>query len=83
MGPGIGQARIHIPFSTVLKKSVGFFIINIFLVIKMLSKLKSGKCWARLASVHYNMQTDLDEIIRLHLRRMKLANIQNPMERGL
>ena len=51
--------------------------------MKMLSKLKSGKCWARLASVHYNMQTDLDEIIRLHLRRMKLANIQNPMERGL
>ena len=38
------------PVSTVLPKSVGFFIINIFLVIKMLSKLKSGKCWTRLAS---------------------------------
>ena len=53
----------------------------------MLFKLKSGKCWACLASVHYNMQTDLDEIIRrfarLHLRRMELANIQNPMEGGL
>ena len=53
----------------------------------MLSKLKSGKCWTRLASYHYNMETDLDEIMqrfaRLHLRRMELANIQNPMERGL
>ena len=51
----------------------------------MLSKLKSGKCWTRLA--YYKMETDLDEIIRrfarLHLRRMELANIQNPMERGL
>ena len=37
--------------------------------------------------IHYNMETDLDEIIRpfarLHLRRMELANIQSPMERGL
>ena len=48
----------------------------------MLSKLKSGKCWTRLASHHYNMGTDLGEIIRrfarFHLRRMELANIQNP-----
>ena len=34
--------------STVLPKSIGFFIINIFLAIKMLSKLKSGNV------VHYN-----------------------------
>ena len=27
-----------------------FFIINIFFVTKMLSKLKSGKCWTHLAS---------------------------------
>ena len=54
-------------------------------IIKMLSKLKSGKCWIRLASypLQYDMETDLDEIIRrrftsLHLRRMELANIQNP-----
>ena len=50
----------------------------------MLSKLRSGKCWIRLASypLQYDMETDLDEIIRrftrLHLRRMELANIQNP-----
>ena len=35
-----------------------------------------------LPHIHYNMETDLDEIIRrfarLHLRRMELANIQNP-----
>ena len=32
--------------------------------------------------IHYNTETDLDEIIhrfaRLHLRRMELANIQKP-----
>ena len=52
----------------------------------MLSKLKSGKCWTRLASypLQYDMETDVDEIIRrfarlhMHLRRMELANIQNP-----
>ena len=46
-----GQLGWHgsTPVSTVLRKSVGFFIINIFLVIKTLSKLKSGKCWTRLA----------------------------------
>ena len=45
----LGRDR-SIPVSTLLPKSVAFFIINIFLVIKMLSKLKSGKCWTRLAS---------------------------------
>ena len=34
-----------------------------------------------LSPIHYNMETDLGEIIcrfaRLHLRRMELANIQN------
>ena len=52
-----GQLGRHgsTPVSTLLPKSVGFFIINIFLVIIMLSKLKSGKCWTRLASypLHY------------------------------
>ena len=37
------------PISTVLLKSVGFFIINIFLKVKKLPKLKSGKWWTRLA----------------------------------
>ena len=40
-----------------------------------------------LKNIYYNMVTDLDEIIRrfatFHLRRMELAYIQNPMERGL
>ena len=47
-----GQLRRHgsTPVSTLLPKLVGFFIINIFLVVKMLSELKSGKCWTRLAS---------------------------------
>ena len=38
------------PISTVLPKSVGFLILNIFLRMKKLSKLKSGKWWTRLAS---------------------------------
>ena len=45
----LAQARIHTgfhPFTEIGR----FCIINIFLVIKMLSKLKSGKCWTRLAS---------------------------------
>ena len=54
----------------------------ISLVIKMLSKLKSGKCWTRLASypLQHGNWSDLDEcrFARLHLRRMELANIQNP-----
>ena len=37
------------PISTVLSKSVGFFTINIFLKVKKLPKLKSGKWWTRLA----------------------------------
>ena len=43
LGPGIGQARIHTGFHR-------FTEIGRILVIKMLSKLKSGKCWTRLAS---------------------------------
>ena len=43
LGPGIGQARIHTSFHR-------FTEIGRILVIKMLSKLKSGKCWTRLAS---------------------------------
>ena len=35
-----------------------------------------------LPNIHYNMETGLDGIIRrfarLHLRRMEMANIQNP-----
>ena len=41
----IGLERIR----TVLPKSVGFFTINIFLKVKKLPKLKSGKWWTRLA----------------------------------
>ena len=42
--------------STVLPKSVGFFIINL-------------ECWTRLAShIHYIMETDLDEMIRRFAR---------------
>ena len=52
--------------------------------INMLSKLKSGKCWTRLASypLQYDMETDLDEIIRrfamLHLRRMEWQISRTP-----
>ena len=49
----------------------------------MLSKLKIWKnVGLALPHIHYNMESDLGEIIRqfarLHLRRMELANIQNP-----
>ena len=50
VGPGNWAGTDPQRFPPPLPKPVGVFIINIFLVIKMLSKLKSGKCWTRLAS---------------------------------
>ena len=44
----IGLARIRTDFHR-LPKSVGFLIINIFLIIKKFSKLRSGKWWTHLA----------------------------------
>ena len=55
------------PVSTVLRKSVASFIINIFLIQKTLSKLKSGK-WC--GHFFFFLQ-----FLRLRSRRMELANI--------
>ena len=60
-----GLLLVHIGSSWEDKLGMhGFFIINMFLMIKKLSKLKSGKWWTRLASYPHYMETDLDEIIR-------------------
>ena len=74
-----GQLGRHgsTPVSTLLSKLVGFFII------KMLSKLKSGKCWTRLGSYlqqygNWLWWNNPPICNGLHLRRMELANIQNP-----
>ena len=59
--------------STVLRKSVRFFITNIFLIIK------SFPSWNLAPYPTYNVEIDLYEIIRrfarLHPRRTELANI--------
>ena len=54
------------PVSTVLRKSVTSFIINIFLIQKTLSKLKSGKWCGHFFFLQF---------LRLRSRRMELANI--------
>ena len=73
--------RGYTPVSIVLRKSVRFFIINIWKMV-----------WTLLASyILYNMKIDLDEIIsrfeRLHPRRMKwpisFLNDGETQERGL
>ena len=57
------------PVSTVLRKSVTSFIINIFLIQKTLSKLKSEK-WCGHFFFFFFLQ-----FLRLRSRRMELANI--------
>ena len=62
------------PVSTNLRKSLTFFITNIF-SNKKLSKLKSGK-WFGLALLHYsyyNMEIDLDVIIQ---RSAKVSSVR-------
>ena len=65
--------------------SFRFFITNIFLVTKLFSKLKSGKCWTRFAS--YPLQygnwpwwnnPPICKASLICMRRMELANVQNP-----
>ena len=50
LDPGIGHAWIHTGFHRFTEIGRIFHNKYIFLLIKMLSKLKSGKSWSRLAS---------------------------------
>ena len=98
-GPRLGRHGFDTGFHTVLSKSVGFFIINIFfkrkindekvtrrfdvcrnqslsnifLIIKNLSNLKSGKCWTRLSPYpllyeNYKKYKIIRRFATLHLR---------------